>query len=333
MAIARELQAGLAAEGDHAALWDECLPLIRQAYPGELLDVQTGLVPLGPDPASGLWEFGVLESGVIPARDDEGHLVLTEDVAVVLILLPGGAFRMGSAEDPADPYYDPNARSGEWPAHTVELNAFFMSKFEMTQGQWLHLTGVNPSSGSPDGVEPVTLLHPVETVTWDDCVGVLARLGLELPTEAQWEYAARAGTLEARWMGPDVSDLEGYANVEDPGRRRSTTKALAKGADSTTDSASTRPWTCSHRTLGACTTSTGTSPNGAGTPTTSSSTPSPHPTIRSAKRPRPVHGSIRGGTFDNSPELVRSAYRGSGRRSITNHAFGVRPSRRIEVPR
>jgi len=66
----------------------------------------------------------------------------------------------------------------------------------------------------------VTLLHPVEMVSWRDSTETLARLGLELPTEAQWEYAARAGTSTPWWTGEQRQSLRGIANLADQALRR-----------------------------------------------------------------------------------------------------------------
>ena len=65
-----------------------------------------------------------------------------------------------------------------------------------------------------------SLLHPVERVSWSMCHKVLSQLGLVLPTEAQWEYAARAGTDTAWWTGESNETLMGAANVSDQFFRR-----------------------------------------------------------------------------------------------------------------
>jgi len=104
----------------------------------------------------------------------------------------------------------------------VTLDPFFISKFEMTQGQWLRVTGKNPSHyvpGSHPGGKAVTLANPVEQVTWGACVEVLRKLDLVLPTEAQWEYACRAGTETVYATGNTVSSLAGFANIADEGSR------------------------------------------------------------------------------------------------------------------
>jgi formylglycine-generating enzyme required for sulfatase activity/serine/threonine protein kinase len=230
LAFARELAAKSAAGGEYARAWDTALPAIRAAYRARspdqdlALEPELGLVPIGADPASGLWEFAHVATGEVPARDAEGKLVLTEGTALVLVLLPGGTFTMGDqARDPAQPNYTLGAMPDEGPPHEVTLSPFFLSKFEMTQGQWLRFTGRNPSTVGPHNYgsnwnragRKADLLHPVESVSWNDCTRVLPRLGLTLPSEAQWEYGARAGTTSAWWTGDAPESLRGAANIAD----------------------------------------------------------------------------------------------------------------------
>src|SRR6185503_3453921 len=149
----------------------------------------------------------------------DGTLVLKEETGLVFVLLPGGTLRMGAQKsDPNGASYDPESEGNEGPIQEVALSPFFMSKYEMTQGQWLRFTGKNPSRYDPRsefGGHRSTLLHPVEQVSWTTCSEVLSRMDLLLPTEAQWEYAARAGTLSVWWTGDVKESLAGAANVAD----------------------------------------------------------------------------------------------------------------------
>jgi hypothetical protein len=93
-----------------------------------------------------------------------------------------------------------------------------MSKYEMTQGQWLRLTGRNPSAYGPGFKRvgrKIDLTNPVEQVTWEDCDLWVRRLALILPTEAQWEYAARGGTTTPRWTGIGTDGLAKAVNLAD----------------------------------------------------------------------------------------------------------------------
>ena len=130
------------------------------------------------------------------------------------------------SEDPEEANHDPLLRPSEGPVHRVHLDPFFLSKFEMTQWQWQNFTGKNPSESEyshllrayrREGKRDRRLiwLHPVEQVSWQDCSEVTRRLGLVLPTEAQWEYAARAGSDTVWWTGNLVNSLQGAANLPD----------------------------------------------------------------------------------------------------------------------
>jgi len=205
-------------ESARAAIAD---PARHPQYGGLEVAPQLGLVPLGPDRASGLWEFAVLATGEVPGRDVDGRLRLGPESAVVLVLIPGGAFEMGAqATSPGSPNHDPDSRANEGPVHRATLAPYFLSKNELTQAQWIRLTGSNPSyfgfGGSGTESRPdVGQTNPVEQVTWTQAVRVLSAFGLSLPTEAQWERAARGGTSSVWWTGAAPDSLEGAANVND----------------------------------------------------------------------------------------------------------------------
>ena len=221
LAFAERLRLGMAEGGEWSAAWNETIEDIRtdDRHDGLRLPPQTGLVPLGRDPRSGLWEFWHVASGSLPVRGAGRQLEPDERDGIVLVLVPGGVFLMGAqGTDPNGANYDPQATAGEAPVHEVELSPYFLSKFELTQGQWLRLTGFNPSHFPPGSkaLHEVSLRNPVESVSWDDCEQALARAGLGMPSEAQWEYGARAGGPGYRWStGNEPQALVEVANLAD----------------------------------------------------------------------------------------------------------------------
>jgi formylglycine-generating enzyme required for sulfatase activity len=129
--------------------------------------------------------------------------------------IPAGGFIMGgrmSAEEVYAAYggTNPEYFENEHPAHYVELNSgFWMSCCEIRQKEWEDVMGYNPSHHTGGNL-------PVESVTWHEAVDFTERLSAEydgsfdLPTEAQWEYACRAGTNTAFYHGNDAEGLDAY---------------------------------------------------------------------------------------------------------------------------
>jgi len=213
--------------------WYEVIEGIQSSprYAGLDLLPQEGLLPLGADPDSGLWEFAHLLSGEPARRGPDGKLAVTADTGIVFVLIPGGAFRMGAqAEDPDGPDYSPFARSQDSLREAV-IQPFFLSKYELTQGQWERMFGENPSENGAGDPEYGRL--PVERMSQDECVALLERYELTLPTQAEWEFAARAGTRTVWWTGDDPTSLRGAANLAD--RSRESDGALAVIRDEALD--------------------------------------------------------------------------------------------------
>ena len=126
-------------------------------------------------------------------------------VKLDMVLIPAGEFMMGS------PNSDRNAAADEKPQHRVRITKpFYLGKYPVTQEQWTAVMGVNPSFFK--GAK-----NPVEEVSWDDCLQFLRRLNekvgggkYQFPTEAQWEYACRAGTTTRYCFGDDETGLADY---------------------------------------------------------------------------------------------------------------------------
>jgi len=153
-------------------------------------------------------------------------------MALVLVLVPGGRFLMGAQhEDPAAPNFHAQAEDSESPVHAVNLEPYFIAKYECTQAQWVALT----CGERPSGIQPgpkvsailteyglpsdrVSLLNPVESEGWSRSVEVLRSYGLRLPSEAEWEYARRAGgaaTQDRENPGADLDEYAWFAAGED----------------------------------------------------------------------------------------------------------------------
>jgi formylglycine-generating enzyme required for sulfatase activity len=109
-----------------------------------------------------------------------------------MVWIPGGKFLMGSPEGTGEP--------NEHPQHSVFVSGFYMDTTEVTQAAYIQVMGVNPShfKNCP--------LCPVDSVSWDNADTYCKKVGKRLPTEAQWEYAARAATASDYFWGNRMND-------------------------------------------------------------------------------------------------------------------------------
>ena len=135
----------------------------------------------------------------------QGKVIAQQVTEPEMIFVGGGTFEMGCTfEQGGDCAFD------EKPSHFVQLTGFAISKYEVTQALWKQVMGNNPSRFKGDSL-------PVENVSWDDVQVFLQRLNSKtgknyrLPTEAEWEYAARGGQLSRQTQYAGGSDLENVA--------------------------------------------------------------------------------------------------------------------------
>ena len=133
---------------------------------------------------------------------------LDETIQLDMMQIPGGSFTMGA------PKSEPESRDRERPQHEVTVPAFFMARTPITQAQWRIVAGYDPVDQELDP-NPSHFKgdnRPVEQVSWDDATEFCQRLSQKtgrtyrLPSEAEWEYACRAGTQTPFHFGETLSD-------------------------------------------------------------------------------------------------------------------------------
>ena len=216
-----------------------------------------------------------------------------------MVRITGGCFEMGSPTSEKD-------RSDDERQHQVCVETFEMGQYEVTQAEWQSVMGGNPSyfSGCAD--------CPVETVSWNEIQDYLRQLNqrtgrnYRLPTEAEWEYACRVGVKGQRYCGgDDVNRLAWYDENSD-GKAHPAGKKAANGHGLYDMSGNVWEWTCStyDKQYGGA-------------------------EQKCAIKVTTGHRSLRGGSWNDRPAWVRSAYRNGDTPTNRDNSTGFRLARSL----
>ncbi len=165
--------------------------------------------------------FGFVRKPIINSHRKEAKYFVEDlggGVELEMIAIPDGNFFMGSSEEK-------NTSSSKVPQHLVSVNSFFIGKYPITQKEWKAVACL-PQINRPLVVDCSKFKgdsYPVEQICWDDAVEFCDRLSQKtsrdyrLPSEAEWEYAARAGTTTLFHFGDIITpELANYQDYKDP---------------------------------------------------------------------------------------------------------------------
>ncbi len=179
-----------------------------EVKPAKPQPTEPGPATSGTEPAAPASTAGKTSPSNLPTNSKETSVELGGGVKLEMVLIPAGEFLMGS------PASDKDAAADEKPQHRVRITKpFYIGKYLVTNRQWEVLMGGNPGGGG----RPT---NPVMWQNWDDCQQFIDKLNaksgeeggkFQLPTEAQWEYACRAGSTTRYFFGDDASRLGEYA--------------------------------------------------------------------------------------------------------------------------
>ena len=138
-------------------------------------------------------------------NDGQNKVYTAIGVSFTMIAVKGGTFTMGATSEQT------GATSDESPTHNVTLSDYYIGETEVTQELWSAVMGSNPSHFTGD------MQRPVEKVSWDDCQTFISKLNeltgetFRLPTEAQWEYAARGGNKSKGYTYSGSNEIDDVA--------------------------------------------------------------------------------------------------------------------------
>ena len=253
----------------------------------------------------------IVEGEVAPGEEET--VLLPGGVPLTMVKIPGGTFLMGRYPGEQD------SSSSEDPQHSVSVPGFWMGKYELTKAQWTAVMGTTPWNGQiyvlndPDS--------PAVYVSWNDAQSFITTLNgltgltFRLPSEAEWEYACRAGTTTRFYWGDDPSYTVGNAycwwryNAYDVNERYAHIVGLKTENAFGLYDMSGNAWEWCEDDWHS---------NYTGAPTDGSAW---------VDSPRGSARVLRGGSWNSDGYLCRSANRGSSIPSYTYGSFGFRLAR------
>ncbi len=180
-------------------------PPKKQTTPKPPKKQSTTRTPVGSSPVT------TSSSQSRPAMQNKTFTV--NGVSFTMVAVEGGTFTMGATSEQGS-----DALDSEKPAHSVTLSSYYIGQTEVTQELWQAVMGSNPSYSKGSR-------RPVENVSWDDCQQFINRLNsltgeqFKLPTEAQWEFAARGGRKSRAYKYSGSNNIEDVAWYTDNSRR------------------------------------------------------------------------------------------------------------------
>ena len=152
------------------------------------------------------------DDGTGQVSNPKTETITVNGVSFKMVYVKGGTFTMGATSEQGN-----DASSNELPTHKVTLSDYYIGQTEVTQGLWQAVMGSNPSHFSRKYGYPDNWEHPVECVTWNDCQEFITKLNkmtgkqFRLPTEAEWEYAARGGNKSKGYKYAGSNNLDEVA--------------------------------------------------------------------------------------------------------------------------
>ena len=168
---------------------------------------------------------GFSSTSSVSSGSNEISIPVKDGITIGMVKVEAGTFMMGATSEMQKPYND------EKPVHQVTLtNNYYMGKYEVTQSLWQTVMGSNPSKFKGDDL-------PVERVSWNDCQEFISKLNsmtgrkFRLPTEAEWEYAARGGKKTRGCQYSGSSNISKVAWYDDGNSGRKTHPVGTKQAN------------------------------------------------------------------------------------------------------